>query len=251
MMSSYVHYKLLTDASYTSVCDVNATISCTQAYLSRYGSLWGVPVALGGVLFFAMVLAIAGLAGRPGAKARENAPGVHLRALDARPGLRPLSRHGRRTSCSRPSASSVRSPTSSVIAIFIISGGATTFPMKTLPDRARRDIRTLVSSPLALVIALALRRRRRPSLLRAFPREAARAAQQRRPGAGAAAAGHRRAARQARPVVGGPAEGRGAGAGRRRQGADRQVQRLPVPRLQDRPSRPTSRSCRSTSPAGR
>ena len=41
-----------------------------------------------------------------------------------------------------------------VIAIFLISGGATTFPMKTLPDRARRDVRTLVSSPLALLIAL-------------------------------------------------------------------------------------------------
>ena len=55
-ISSYVHYKLLTDPSYTSFCDVNATVSCTQAYLSRYGSFWGVPVALGGVLFFALVL---------------------------------------------------------------------------------------------------------------------------------------------------------------------------------------------------
>ena len=45
-MSSYVHYKLLTDASYTSACDVSTTVNCTQAYLSRYGSLWGVPVAL-------------------------------------------------------------------------------------------------------------------------------------------------------------------------------------------------------------
>ena len=36
-------------------------MSCTQAYLSRYGSVVGVPVALGGVMFFAVVLAIVGL----------------------------------------------------------------------------------------------------------------------------------------------------------------------------------------------
>ena len=32
--SSYVHYHLLTDPSYSSFCDVNATVNCTQAYLS-------------------------------------------------------------------------------------------------------------------------------------------------------------------------------------------------------------------------
>jgi protein-disulfide isomerase len=41
-----------------------------------------------------------------------------------------------------------------VIALFIVSGGATNFPMTTLPRRALRDIRTLVSSPVALVLAL-------------------------------------------------------------------------------------------------
>ena len=42
----------------------------------------------------------------------------------------------------------------SVIAIFIVSGGATTFPMTTLPRRMPRDVRALVSSPIALVLAL-------------------------------------------------------------------------------------------------
>ena len=42
VMASYVHYQLLTDASYTSFCDVGDTMSCTQAYLSRYGSVAGV-----------------------------------------------------------------------------------------------------------------------------------------------------------------------------------------------------------------
>ena len=56
--SSVVHYRLLTQPGYASFCDVNGTVSCTEAYLSRFGSLWGVPVALGGMLFFGLVLAL-------------------------------------------------------------------------------------------------------------------------------------------------------------------------------------------------
>ena len=46
--SAYVHYRLVTDSSYSSACDISAPVSSTQAYLIRYGSFWGVPVALGG-----------------------------------------------------------------------------------------------------------------------------------------------------------------------------------------------------------
>ena len=68
--SSYVHYQLLTEASYSSFCDVSATVNCTQAYLSQYGSFWGVPVALFGMFFFTLVLLLAGLGGRPAAPDR-------------------------------------------------------------------------------------------------------------------------------------------------------------------------------------
>jgi uncharacterized membrane protein/protein-disulfide isomerase len=153
LTSSYVHYQLLTDPSFTSFCDVNSTMNCTQAYLSRYGSVWGVPVAAAGVLFFALVLALAGLAGPPKSPSRENAPG-YIFALSTI-GLAFIlylawaSYFVLGTFCILCAITYV-----SVIAIFIVSGGATTFPMKTLPDRARRDVRTLVSSPVALVIAL-------------------------------------------------------------------------------------------------
>src|SRR5256885_15042362 len=50
--STYVHYNLLRNPGYTSFCDINATVSCGQAYLSRYGSIAGVPVAIGGVAVF-------------------------------------------------------------------------------------------------------------------------------------------------------------------------------------------------------
>lgn len=54
--STWVHYRILNDPLYSSVCDVNATFSCTEAYTSRFGSIGGVPVALIGVLYFAFVL---------------------------------------------------------------------------------------------------------------------------------------------------------------------------------------------------
>ena len=56
-----MHHKLLTDASYTPPCDVNAAFNCSQVYLSRFGAVAGVPVALGGVIWFTLVALLAGL----------------------------------------------------------------------------------------------------------------------------------------------------------------------------------------------
>jgi protein-disulfide isomerase len=41
-----------------------------------------------------------------------------------------------------------------VIGLFLVSGAATTFPMTTLPRRAARDLRVLVSNPLAIGIVV-------------------------------------------------------------------------------------------------
>jgi uncharacterized membrane protein/protein-disulfide isomerase len=60
--STWVHYRLLTDPTYVSPCDVSATFNCTQVYLSRYGSVAGVPVALGGLVWFGLTALIAGFA---------------------------------------------------------------------------------------------------------------------------------------------------------------------------------------------
>ena len=170
LMSSYVHYRLLTDPGYTSVCDINTAMSCTQAYLSKYGSFLGVPIALGGVVFFALVLLIAGVAGRPASPARENAP-AYVFALSTI-GLAVVLYLGwasyivLKNFCVLCAITYV-----SVIAIFIISGGATPFPMTTLPGRARRDVRTLASSPLALGLA-ALFVVGTGVMISAFPKEA-------------------------------------------------------------------------------
>src|SRR4051794_11300013 len=73
--AAYVHYHLLVDPTYTSFCDVNATVSCTQVYMSRYSTFHGIPVAVFGAIWFAgaSLVALMGLVGRP--LARESAPG--------------------------------------------------------------------------------------------------------------------------------------------------------------------------------
>jgi protein-disulfide isomerase/uncharacterized membrane protein len=151
--SSYVHYRLLTDPGYSSFCDVSATVNCTQAYLSQYGSLWGVPVALYGVFFFALILLLAGVGGRTSAPARDAIPAYVFAASTV--GLAFILYLGwasyvqLQTFCLLCAVTYV-----SVIAIFIVSGGATSFPMTTLPRRMPRDARALASSPIALVLAL-------------------------------------------------------------------------------------------------
>ena len=55
--STWVHHRILNDPTYVeSVCDVSATVSCTAAYSSRFGTFAGVPVAIFGTLFFVFVL---------------------------------------------------------------------------------------------------------------------------------------------------------------------------------------------------
>src|SRR5919109_5347998 len=61
----YVHYWLLADPSYTSFCDVSETISCEAVLTSRYGSLFGIPVAVGGAIWSALVLLLGVFGMRP------------------------------------------------------------------------------------------------------------------------------------------------------------------------------------------
>ena len=47
----YVHYRLQSDPTYVSVCEVNESVSCQQVLTSEYGSMFGVPVAAGGAIW--------------------------------------------------------------------------------------------------------------------------------------------------------------------------------------------------------
>ena len=54
--SLYVHYRLLTDPTYASFCDISESVSCQQVFQSEYGTVFGLPVAIGGAVWSGLVL---------------------------------------------------------------------------------------------------------------------------------------------------------------------------------------------------
>jgi uncharacterized membrane protein/protein-disulfide isomerase len=172
--AAYTHYHMLNDPTYRSFCDVSTTISCTQVYQSRFGTLRGIPVAIFGALFFvaAALLSAAGLKARP--PVRESVPGylfvMSTLALAVVLYLGYASFFILKTVCLL-----CLTTYAAVIGLFLVSGAATTFPMTSLPRRASRDARVFLSSPLALILAV-LFFAGAASTLAFFPREASPAA---------------------------------------------------------------------------
>src|SRR3954467_11258951 len=150
--ATYVHYNLIQNPDYASFCDINATVSCKAAYLSRYGSVGGVPVAVGGVLFFTWVLLM--LWGARGKSAIQDSAPAYIFAgstlgLAVVLYLAYASFFILKEVCPLCVATYV-----AVIGVFIVSGGASSVPMSSLPSRFLRDMRVLVATPVALVVSL-------------------------------------------------------------------------------------------------
>lgn len=151
--STWVHYRILRDPLYSSICDVSATFSCTEAYTSRYGSVGGVPVALIGILYFAFVLVLIALC-RRSVSARQNLAGyvfaVSTVGLAGVLYLAYASFFVLKAVCLL-----CVGVYAAIIALFLISGAAARYPMTTLPGRASSDMRTLLRTPAALTTILA------------------------------------------------------------------------------------------------
>jgi uncharacterized membrane protein/protein-disulfide isomerase len=157
--SAYVHYRLLRDPSYTSFCDVSATVSCQAVYESPFGTVRGIPVAVGGVIWFTLVLllAVADSGGdgkrRPQDGLRSSVQGylfvLSTLALAVVLYLGYASFAILKAVCILCVLTYV-----AVIGIFLIVGGGNDVPVRSLPGRAARDIRAMLSSPAALVLAL-------------------------------------------------------------------------------------------------
>ena len=167
----YVHYHLLFDPRYTSFCDVNATFSCSQVYLSRFGTVHGIPVAIFGAIWFAgaSLLTVTGMAARD--NVRENVPGylfvASTLALAVVLYFEYVSFVVLKAVCLLCLVMA-----GAVVGLFFLSGATTPFAMTSLPSRAARDLRVLVSTPLAIVVAV-LFLGGAASALAFFPREGA------------------------------------------------------------------------------
>ena len=149
--STYVHLRMLGDPSYASFCDINASVSCTQVYQSRYGSVLGVPVALGGVIWFAAVLLLTYAGARAPRAAAPNLAGYLLLwstvGLAVAMYMAYASFFVLGTICLLCVVVYV-----AVVGIFILSGGEEATPARRLPAAAVGDLRALVREPIGLAL---------------------------------------------------------------------------------------------------
>jgi uncharacterized membrane protein/protein-disulfide isomerase len=169
--SAVVHYRMLQDPAYTSFCDVNATVSCTHVYSSRFGTWQGVPVSVfGGIWFaFAALLIVAGRGARQ--EVRASVPGYLFAgstlALAVVMYFAYASFVVLKVVCIL-----CLTTYAAVIGLFLVSGAATSLPMMSLPRRAVHDMKVLLTSPIAIVLTL-LWLGGSVSTVAFFPREAA------------------------------------------------------------------------------
>jgi uncharacterized membrane protein/protein-disulfide isomerase len=153
--SAFVHYKILTDPTYSSPCDINATFNCSQVYLSPYGSVAGVPVALAGVFWFGLVALIA-FAATPGQKSAGLPGGSYLFAL-ATIGLAVVLYLGYTSWFVLKHLCVLCLGTyACVIGIFIAAGSASTVAVRELPVRMFGDAKRALQDPFPLALLAAL-----------------------------------------------------------------------------------------------
>ena len=153
LSSLYVHLQMLTQPGYVSFCDVNATVSCSQVYQSRYAYLAGVPVALLGALWYmAVLLVLAGSRwGWP--SLRESSVGYIFLLSTAGLGFVLYMAYASlvllKIVCLMCVVTYI-----AVAALFIISGTRTSYPMLTIPRRFLQDAKAALASPAALALVL-------------------------------------------------------------------------------------------------
>lgn len=153
--STYVHLQMITDPGHTSFCDINASVSCTQVYQSQYGTVGGVPVAFGGVVWFISVILLY-VASRFASSASALRIGGYLLVW---------STVGLSVAMYMAYASFFVLQTvcvlclivyASVIGIFLLSGNIETAQMRHLPLGVVTDVGLLVRRPLGLGVVISL-----------------------------------------------------------------------------------------------
>jgi len=151
--SSYMHFQLANDPFYTSFCDVNASVNCTQLYQGPYGSVAGIPVALGGVFWFGVVLLLALADVRGPAASRQNVA-LYLRVwsvmgLSVAGYMAYISFFILGTFCILCGIVYV-----AVVGIFFLADSGVTTPLRNLPIAAGRDLGFLIRRPTGLLVTL-------------------------------------------------------------------------------------------------
>jgi uncharacterized membrane protein/protein-disulfide isomerase len=151
--ATIIHHHMIENAAYVSPCDLNARFSCSQVYLSPYGTVAGVPVAFGGVIWFTLVALVAALVRSPRDR-RPDASGSYLFVL-ALIGLGTIAYLAYTsffvlgTWCVLCLATYV-----CVTSIFFIALNSRTTPMRQLPARIAEDALALTTKPAELAVVV-------------------------------------------------------------------------------------------------
>jgi len=149
--AAYVHHRLLFDPRYASFCDINSTVSCSDVLLSRYSTVYGLPVAVLGAIWFAGVLVLLGAGAVGRGSLGENVPGYVFALSTA--GLAVVLYFGYISfAVLKVYCPLCLTADAAVIGLFIVSGASTTFPMTTLPRRLLQDVKASLVSPRALAV---------------------------------------------------------------------------------------------------
>ena len=151
LWSAYVHHRLLFDPRYASVCDINATVSCSEVLLSRYSTAYGIPVAIFGAIWFAGALVLLGASALGRESLRENVPG-YLFALSTAGLAVVLYLAYISVAVLKVYCPLCLTADAAVVGLFIVSGAATPFSMTTLPRRLLHDLKASIASPLAITV---------------------------------------------------------------------------------------------------
>ncbi len=149
----YVHYRLQSDPTYVSVCEVNESVSCQQVLTSQYGSMFGVPVAAGGAIWSLLALMLAAVGLRDPKSETASRVSGYLFVL-ATLGLASvvyfayISFFVLKTAC--PICLTMYA---SVIGTFLISA-TSAGPIGGLPTKLGRDLATVAQTPIAATLAV-------------------------------------------------------------------------------------------------
>lgn len=150
--ATWVHYQLLRNPDYSAFCDISATVSCRDAYLSQYGSIGGVPVAVAGLFFFVFVLLLL-WAGRARSRTAESVPAYLLIFSTVALGfvlyLAYASFFVLKQACPLCIGTYI-----AVIGLFLLSARFATVPLSRVPARAMQDVGAAAMSPLALALTV-------------------------------------------------------------------------------------------------
>ena len=151
--SAWVHYKLVTEPNYASPCDISAAFNCSQVYMSSYGAIGGVPVALFGFAWFALVALIAWFS-RPASTPTASPSGAYIFGLSTIGlafclYLAYASFFVLGTGCLLCIGTYV-----SVLGIFITAGITSSMSVARIPSRLSTDVRAITARPPLLLVAL-------------------------------------------------------------------------------------------------